>query len=101
VLQALWEERVDGSRAAAAAECRPERRPEHVPGAAGITTVRITVREVNAVLDVVAGLRPPPPGASRRAALVSLLGRACGLEVKWLVRILQRDVRIGARPTQP
>jgi len=102
------------------------RRGVSLPGAAGIarsadagTTAGIAVREVNAVLDVVAGLLPPnpnpnpnpntspnpnpnpkpkpnpnptqvagllppPPGSSRRAALVGLLGRACGLEVKWL-----------------
>jgi hypothetical protein len=86
VLQALWEERVDSSRAAAAARRR---------GQAGIT-----VRDVNAALDVAAGIVAPPAGSSRRATLVGLLGRASGAEVKWLVRILQRDVRIGARPKQ-
>jgi hypothetical protein len=86
VLQALWEERVDSSRAAAAARRR---------GQAGITG-----RDVNAALDVAAGIVAPPAGSSRRATLVGLLGRASGAEVKWLVRILQRDVRIGARPKQ-
>ena len=87
VLQALWEERVDSSRAATAAARRQ--------GQAGIT-----VRDVNDVLDVVAGIVKPPAGSSRRATLMGLLGRASGKEVKWLVRILQRDVRIGARPKQ-
>ena len=87
VLKALWEERVDSSRAATAAARRQ--------GQAGIT-----VRDVNDVLDVVAGVVKPPAGSSRRATLVGLLGRASGREVKWLVRILQRDVRIGARPKQ-
>ena len=89
VLQALWEERVDSSRAAAAARRQ---------GQGGIPAV--TVRDVNAVLDVLAGVVKPPAGSGRRAALVGLLGRASGAEVKWLVRILQRDVRIGARPKQ-
>ena len=50
------------------------------------------------------GLRPYAAYAAnscRRATLVALLRRASGVEVKWLVRILQRDVRIGARPAQP
>ena len=87
VLQALWEERVDSSRAAAAT-------------ARGQGRAGITVRDVNAVLDVVGGIVAPPAGSSRRATLVALLGRASGAEVKWLVRVLQRDVRIGARPKQ-
>ena len=36
MLQALWEERVDASRSAAAAERPPERRSEHGPGQAAI-----------------------------------------------------------------
>lgn len=52
------------------------------------------------MLDVVGGIVAPPAGSSRRATLVALLGRASGAEVKWLVRVLQRDVRIGARPKQ-
>ena len=62
---------------------------------------RLTVGEVNTVLDRIDRAHPDRGHgkAERLGGLVT--GQASALEIKWLVRILQRNLLIGERPAMP
>ena len=62
--------------------------------ASGITAAPLTVASVNAALDAT-------QLGSKQAVVRELMMAARPREVKWLVRIICRDVKIGARPRQP
>jgi hypothetical protein len=70
-VQRLWAKRVD-----------EDRRPT------------LTVSRVNKALDVMVG-------SGKKHAFTSVASACTELEVKWLLRILQRDLCIGKRPNMP
>ena len=64
-------------------------------------TQRITIGDVNEALDKIDRAHADR-GKDKRDTLAALVrGRCSGAEVKWIVRILMRNVAIGERPSMP
>ena len=63
--------------------------------------VRVTVGEVNSVLNLIDRAHPGRGHGKAHKLAQLITGRCSRVEIKWLVRILERNLLIGERPAMP